>query len=88
VSKRIIFRDNTLYDGPRAGVNVNDGFGGGHGASNGFWLRLSLACLGRLGTFKRKRWRSGYYIPDLTSCVSICAGLVLCCAIEQCCSGM
>lgn len=30
VSKRIIFRDNVLYDGPRAGVNINDGFGGGH----------------------------------------------------------
>lgn len=25
VSKRIIFRDNVLYDGPRAGVNINDG---------------------------------------------------------------
>ena len=25
VSKRIIFRDNVLYDGPRAGININDG---------------------------------------------------------------
>lgn len=30
VSKQIQFTDNVLYDGPRAGVNINDGFGGGH----------------------------------------------------------
>ena len=30
VSKGIHFVDNVLYDGPRAGVNINDGFGGGH----------------------------------------------------------
>lgn len=30
VSKRISFVDNVLYDGPRAGINVNDGYGGGH----------------------------------------------------------
>lgn len=30
VSKRIQFTDNVLYDGPRAGININDGFGGGH----------------------------------------------------------
>jgi hypothetical protein len=30
VSKRINFLDNVLYDGPRAGININDGFGGGH----------------------------------------------------------
>jgi hypothetical protein len=30
LSKGIQFLDNALYDGPRAGVNINDGFGGGH----------------------------------------------------------
>lgn len=30
ISKRIHFIDNVLYDGPRAGININDGFGGGH----------------------------------------------------------
>jgi hypothetical protein len=30
VSKRISFLNNVLYDGPRAGVNINDGYGGGH----------------------------------------------------------
>jgi hypothetical protein len=30
LSKRIHFIDNVLYDGPRAGININDGFGGGH----------------------------------------------------------
>lgn len=30
VSKRITFEHNVLYDGPRAGININDGFGGGH----------------------------------------------------------
>jgi hypothetical protein len=30
VSKRLHFVDNILYNGPRAGININDGFGGGH----------------------------------------------------------
>jgi len=30
VSKQIQFKSNVLYDGPRAGININDGFGGGH----------------------------------------------------------
>mmetsp|Transcript_23494 Transcript_23494/g.34669 ORF Transcript_23494/g.34669 Transcript_23494/m.34669 type:complete len:913 (-) Transcript_23494:156-2894(-) len=30
LSKRITFVDNVLYDGPRAGININDGFSGGH----------------------------------------------------------
>ena len=30
VSKRIRFLNNVLYDGPRAGININDGYGGGH----------------------------------------------------------
>jgi hypothetical protein len=30
ISKAIKFFDNVLYDGPRAGININDGFAGGH----------------------------------------------------------
>ncbi|KAG7356230.1 hypothetical protein IV203_000916 [Nitzschia inconspicua] len=30
LSKNIHFLENALYDGPRAGININDGFGGGH----------------------------------------------------------
>jgi hypothetical protein len=30
LSRRIHFLDNVLYDGSRAGININDGFGGGH----------------------------------------------------------
>ena len=30
VSKGIRFNDNYLHDGPRAGININDGFGGDH----------------------------------------------------------
>lgn len=30
LAKRVSFLDNLLYDGPRAGININDGFGGGH----------------------------------------------------------
>ena len=32
VSAGVRFTDNVLYDGPRAGVNINDGFGGGTSA--------------------------------------------------------
>lgn len=30
VSRRVRFTDNVLYDGSRSGININDGFGGGH----------------------------------------------------------
>jgi hypothetical protein len=34
ISKRIIFENNVVYHGPRAGININDGFGGGHEIKN------------------------------------------------------
>jgi len=30
VSAEVVLRENVAFNGPRAGINLNDGFGGGH----------------------------------------------------------
>ena len=57
VSKQISFVDNVLYDGPRAGVNINDGFGGGNVVVN----RLLLQCPQCASTFSTDSARAVAY---------------------------
>ena len=63
MSANTTVRSNVFFNGPRAGINLNDGFGGGHNVSRNvaFNLVRETSDHGPLNTWDRctYRWRTG-----------------------------